>query len=189
MTNAQENHEQGSKSLFRIEIDQVKSIKIYDNFINTNKNTQLKIFNEHTQPENKPIGHIEESSNFKSTLAALILIIYTGTGLFNAYSYNATTHVLDVYNSVANVGDADAYDFILTWYLSTDITISTNDYVVTSTAWIGLSYGYYISGNSTVDLDDVINLLSGTYYIGVYVDDLNHITESNENNNAGYFTT
>ncbi|MCK4661301.1 MAG: T9SS type A sorting domain-containing protein [Bacteroidales bacterium] len=115
------------------------------------------------------------------------LFLYTGTGSINTYNCNTTTHVLNVTNSVANDGDASAGSFRTGWYLSENTTLTTDDYLVATATQSSLPIGYYVNISVNVDLDDVSYLPAGTYYIFVYIDDLDAVIESNEADNLAYF--
>ncbi len=117
------------------------------------------------------------------------LTSYTGTGAVNTYNFNSTTHVLDVTNSMQNDGTSSAGSFRVGWYLSTNTTISTSDNLVETATQSSLANGYYINKSGNIDLDNVSGLSAGTYYVGVIFDDLNNVSESNENDNTIYFTT
>lgn len=116
------------------------------------------------------------------------LTFYLGTGSANGYSYNSTTHRLDVVSSVQNNGAGAAGTFRVGWYLSVNTSISTSDYFVASSVQNGLSNGYYNNLYGSVDLDNISGLPQGTYYVGAVIDDLGQVVESNESDNAGYYT-
>ena len=117
------------------------------------------------------------------------LTLYEGTNSVNSYTYNTSTHVLDVTNSVQNNGDASAGSFRIGWYLSTNTIISTGDNLVCNVTQSSLTNGFFINKSCTVDLDDVSGLPSGTYYVGVYFDDLADVAESDETDNTAYFSS
>ncbi|MCK1359002.1 CARDB domain-containing protein [Bradyrhizobium sp. 199] len=86
---------------------------------------------------------------------------------------------------LVNFGKAAAAASISGIYLSTDVTITTGDALLTTVASPGLSAngatGYY--DHQTVSLALPANLAPGTYYIGGIADYNNAISESNEANN------
>ncbi|MCF8298474.1 MAG: C10 family peptidase [Saprospiraceae bacterium] len=116
------------------------------------------------------------------------LSYYTNTGSVNTFSYDTTTHVLGVTNSVANYGTGPAGGFRIGWYLSTDTTITTSDVFVDSTSMASLANGYFSNQSISKDLDSVSGLSSGIYYVGVIFDFLSDVSETNENDNSIYFT-
>jgi hypothetical protein len=93
---------------------------------------------------------------------------------------------VDAYNM--NLGNAvDATPTTAGIYLSTDATITTSDTLLTTlttsaTLATVSQPGYYDHQTVTVSLPG--NLAPGTYYIGGLADYNNHLTESNETNNA-----
>ncbi|MCK4661300.1 MAG: T9SS type A sorting domain-containing protein [Bacteroidales bacterium] len=116
------------------------------------------------------------------------LMLYTGTGSENTCTYNSTTQVLDVTNSVGNDGDANAGGFRTGWYLSENTTLTTDDYLIATATQNSLLSLYYVNISVSVDFNYISGIPSGTYYVGVYIDDLDAISESNEADNAAYFT-
>lgn len=116
------------------------------------------------------------------------LSYYTNTGSVNTLSYDTTTHVLAVTNSVANYGTGPAGGFRIGWYLSTDTAITTSDIFIDSTSMSSLANGYFSNQSISKDLDSVSALSAGTYYVGVIFDDLLAVTETNETDNSIYFT-
>ncbi|MEM9544145.1 MAG: CARDB domain-containing protein, partial [Cyanobacteria bacterium P01_E01_bin.42] len=89
---------------------------------------------------------------------------------------------------VQNAGNGDAGAFRVGFYLSTDEAITVSDRLLDFVDINGLN-----AGELTNTLSQVLNLPqyddsfwqgNGNYYIGLIVDDLGAIAESNENNNA-----
>jgi hypothetical protein len=74
------------------------------------------------------------------------------------------------------------------YYLSVGTTITTSDYLVATASQGSLSNGFYVNMNATVDLDNVGGLPGETYYVGFIIDDQSQVSESDENDNAFYFT-
>jgi len=110
------------------------------------------------------------------------LTLYTGSGSVNAYSFTQSTGVLDLYTSVQNNGTATAGNFRMGWYLSSNTTISTSDYLVCYATQASLTAGYYVNLNGSVDLD-ATPVPYGTWYVGIIIDDLDQVAESNESDN------
>lgn len=115
------------------------------------------------------------------------LAVYTGSGAVNTYTY-FFSHRLDITSSIGNDGTDWAYGFRVGWYLSTNTTITTSDYLIATASIGSLNYGWYVNQGVSVILDFVSGLPSGTYYIGVILDDENAVSELNESDNSGYFT-
>ena len=81
-----------------------------------------------------------------------------------------------------NNGDADAVNFNASLYLSTDDQITISDTKLWSQTTPILSSGTHISiriGEITIPS----NLSPGIYYLGVFIDDGNNVSESDEYNN------
>ncbi|MCK5823706.1 MAG: T9SS type A sorting domain-containing protein [Bacteroidales bacterium] len=116
------------------------------------------------------------------------LKIYTGTGSDNTYNYNSTTHVLDVNTSVLNDGDGAAGSFRIGFYLSTNTIISTTDNLIATATKTSLASGYYSNKSISVDLDDVGEISTGSYYVGVFFDDEYTVSETDETDNDVYYT-
>ena len=116
------------------------------------------------------------------------LVVYTGSGSVNSFTYNTSTHVIDATNSVGNNGTASSGSFRAGWYLSTNSTISTTDELIVTSSQSSLTNGFYKNVTVSADLDNV-NPPAGTYYLGNYWDDTFLVTESNEADNTGYFSS
>jgi len=123
-----------------------------------------------------------------SSLFSPNLPLYTGSGSNNTYTYNTSTHQLDVNISIQNNGLGSAGSFRVGWYLSTNTTISTSDYLVVTASQSSLTNGYYVNKSGSIDLDNVSGLLSGTYYVGIYFDDQFQVSKSDETDNLAYYT-
>lgn len=85
--------------------------------------------------------------------------------------------------TVQNQGTAAAGPFYNGYYLSTTATITSSDVKIGfNYNSVGLSAGLEHTWGS-VTLIIPYSTVPGTYYFGILVDDFNHVTESNENNN------
>jgi uncharacterized repeat protein (TIGR01451 family) len=83
--------------------------------------------------------------------------------------------------TVKNQGSGNAGEFYVTFYLSTDSTITSSDIEIRS-GHVSLLEG---GAQKTVTIDIPLPVsLSGTYYIGAISDGRRTVAESNENNNA-----
>jgi len=174
---------QGNKPLLRLEIDSDKGVKVFDAESGVLKNQFLKpVTNDTTsgliQSENVSIGATTYSN----------LVLYSGTGAINTYNYNTTSHQLDITNSVQNIGSETAGSFRTGWYLSTKKPINKTDYLVTTSNTVSLSPGSYANVSGSIDLNNVIGLPKGTYYIGIIFDDQSEVIETNELDNYRSFT-
>jgi len=74
------------------------------------------------------------------------------------------------------------------FYLSTDPTITTSDILIGTYTinYLEVNDGYLCSVYG-IDLTTVSGLTPGTYYIGIYADDLDDVYEDNETNNSAAF--
>jgi hypothetical protein len=117
------------------------------------------------------------------------LTIYTGSGSTNTYTYNTSTHILTVTWSIINSSTVTAGAFRAGLYVSTNTIISTSDYLLaTATYSSGLLANYYsVIDYPAIDLDPT-SVPYGTYYVGILIDDLYQVSESNESDNTGYMT-
>jgi Ca2+-binding RTX toxin-like protein len=86
-----------------------------------------------------------------------------------------------------NSGSANAGPFDVSFYISTNATISTSDFLLDTISFTGLSGSTIGTFTANLALPGVNNTFwngDGTYYIGMIVDSGNAIDESNENNNS-----
>ena len=143
------------------------------------------------QEEKKEKPEIEPEPNlpFANSAVAANLTLYTGTGSNNSYTFTSSTNVLTVNVSVQNDGTSSSTSFRIGFYLSTDIAISTGDFLIGSSTVASLTNGFFLNSSLTVDLDNFSSLPFGTYYAAFIFDDLFQISETNEDDNAWYFTT
>lgn len=87
-------------------------------------------------------------------------------------------------NSSMNIN----WPFRAGFYLSTDPTITTSDILIGTYTinYLEVNDGYLCSVYG-IDLSTIPGLTPGTYYIGIYADDLNGVYEDNETNNSAAF--
>ena len=113
-----------------------------------------------------------KTDNSCNTAAGLV------TGPTSATSGNNVT----VQTVMENKGTTAINNLMIRWYLSTNDIISTGDTL------LGTNTGASINGPGTITFNRTLTIpsstSSGTYWIGVIMDPLNTIAESNENNNA-----
>ena len=86
---------------------------------------------------------------------------------------------------VRNGGTADAGEFWVEFYASTDSTITTSDYLLGLVSVPGVTAG----NNANVDLNTTFpsGIPAGNYYVGTIIDSTDSITESAESNNYNAF--
>jgi len=114
------------------------------------------------------------------------LFIYTGEGSKNAYEFEASSNVLQLYTSIGNVGNTSANNFRVGFYLSDDIAIDNSDKLINSVSISSIEYNHYKNIEPSADLDN-LNLTAGAYFIIIYCDDLLQIAETDETDNGVYF--
>lgn len=87
-------------------------------------------------------------------------------------------------NSSMNIN----WPFRAGFYLSTDPTITTSDILIGTYTinYLEVNDGYLCSVYG-IDLSTIPGLTPGTYYIGIYADDLNGVFEDIETNNSAAF--
>jgi hypothetical protein len=83
---------------------------------------------------------------------------------------------------IRNLGTETTQSFEVAYWLSTDQTISWDDYLI---GWYIAPSGIPAGGtiDATTSWQLTANVPPGTYYLGIWVDDLNQVAESNEANN------
>ena len=91
---------------------------------------------------------------------------------------------------VINDGGSTAGSSELGYYLSTNTIISTSDWLFGTDPVTSLAPGGSSPEIISVDVTTVSPTIPiGTYYVGVYVDHLNQVAESNEGDNTGYWSS
>jgi M6 family metalloprotease-like protein len=91
---------------------------------------------------------------------------------------------------VVNNGTQDAGSFKVAYYLSTNSTISTSDYLLGTQTISSLNAGTYQSLSFTKEVNDVVPVIpEGNYYVGYIIDYDDDIEESDETNNSYIFTS
>ncbi|MDD3139216.1 MAG: Ser-Thr-rich GPI-anchored membrane family protein [Lachnospiraceae bacterium] len=143
-----------------------------------------KISEEFTASDYLPIKNTSGNPKAQPNLTC-----YQGSSAVNDFAYDTTTHVLDLYCSVINDGDANAGSYYIGWYLSTDQYITpTSDYLVTTNYDGSQTAGYYQNFSASKDLD-IISIPDGTYYVGWIYDIYDTVDESSESDNFWYFSS
>jgi len=98
---------------------------------------------------------------------------------WTGYTDTSVTFDWEVYNQ----GSADAGPFRVGFCLSTDTNIEASEVFYYYNETVGLNSGVYL-GDMDVTLP--FSVSAGSYYLGVYVDYQDVVSESNEGNNTGY---
>lgn len=92
--------------------------------------------------------------------------------------------IMNVTTSIRNVGKADAGQFIVELYLSSDTVLSDEDILIGMGEVPELPAGTQSDGNASSPIP--ANITPGQYYFGILVDSENTVPESDENNNVGF---
>ena len=88
---------------------------------------------------------------------------------------------LDIYGNIENIGFTSVGAFEVSFYLSTDSTVSTGDFLLGTDIISSLNVNSYIASTWSGSLPGTIT--DGNYYVGWIIDPSNSIDEFNENNN------
>ncbi len=97
----------------------------------------------------------------------------------NQISFHSST--LDIYNNIENIGLTSVGAFEVSFYLSIDSTVGTDDYLLGTDIISSLGVNSYIESTWSGSLPASIS--DGVYYVGWIIDPSNSIDEFNENNN------
>jgi len=116
-------------------------------------------------------------------------------GIFSLYNYDINLQItdlsttqkfdgssFDVSYAIKNTGFTDATAFEISYYLSSDLTISDEDTFIGSSRISSLAGNTTASGTQMVSIPDALPV--GDYYLGAIVDSNNAIAETNENDNT-----
>ena len=104
-----------------------------------------------------------------------------GTSIVSANNLNITGI------QVVNVGEGNSSSATLAYYLSTNTTITTSDYLIGTDNIVALSPGGTSNESFSATLSN-LNVPEGNYYIGMIADYNDLRDESNESNNSCYFS-
>jgi len=99
-----------------------------------------------------------------------------------------TGNVLDISLMVANLGGALAGTNTVSFYASTNSTITTSDTHLGNFSVSSLASGDSTLATLNVDLCNVSSLTDGAYYIGYIIDRFNAVAESDESDNNGFYS-
>ncbi|MCO4763952.1 MAG: hypothetical protein KC502_20730, partial [Myxococcales bacterium] len=134
------------------------------------------------------LNQVSETTNANNTYSrtTTVLALTTKPDLSTTDFKTTTTSYTassTVYTSgyVKNIGGVNASAFRVSYYLSTDSNITTADTLLRSVNRSGLAAGGQSSLATSFKFP--ANLKAGTYYVGVYIDDLNQVSELTEANN------
>lgn len=105
-----------------------------------------------------------------------------------SFSYNSSTTDLTYNVRVINNGNTSSGASYLGYYLSTNTTITTSDYRVGEDYVAGLAVNGYSDKSKTIRLSST-SVPSGTYYVCFIIDYRGEVSESNEDDNAWYWSS
>jgi len=93
--------------------------------------------------------------------------------------------IMNVSTTVLNNGTSDSGPFMVSLYLSPDITIREDEDLLVGNGQIDtLPAGKQVSGNATAPIPTTI--MPGTYYFGLIIDSKKEVNETDEENNYGH---
>jgi len=119
-----------------------------------------------------------------SAFSQNLIVVSSNTSL----SVNGTT--VDISTQVQNIGTSSAGASSIGFYLSSNATITTGDYLIGSDYVLSLSPGGTSSESLNIDVTTVTPTIpAGTYYVGHIVDYYSEVSETNESDNTYYFST
>ncbi|MCB2376162.1 T9SS type A sorting domain-containing protein [Hymenobacter sp. BT635] len=135
------------------------------------------------------LNAVTESNETNNVRSVAINVITPSIDLViqSAYlSTNTTTagSLISANHYIVNQGNTVASSSNVGYYLSTDITLSSNDVLLTSTAGGALQGNDYSSRYPNLTIP--AGTASGSYYVLFAADHLNQVAETNENNNVAY---
>ena len=136
-------------------------------------------------------------SSFGTQTPYLKIELSTSSGQPNL-TYNSSNNSLSVSGTTVNIGmrvenqgtASTGTNSYVGYYLSTNSTITTSDYLI-GTDYVGnLSAGQGGNESFSIDVTNVSpSIPAGTYYVGYLIDYQGVISESNENDNRYYWSS
>lgn len=106
---------------------------------------------------------------------------------FSPYQLSPESSNIDIFNDIENIGFTPVGTFEVSFYLSTDSTVSTNDFLLGTDVITSLDVDSYTESTWSGPLPTSIQ--DGNYYVGWIIDPSNIIDEFNENNNKQIIET
>ena len=91
--------------------------------------------------------------------------------------------VISVYGDIQNSGTASSGNFNVSFYLSSDTSISTSDTLLGTVSMSSIAAGSSATAN-LINATVSESLVPGSYYVGWIIDSNNNVSESNESNNT-----
>ena len=137
-----------------------------------------------------PTNTVTETNENNNVASATIQVIAPGIDLQISQVYMAATTVapgtaVAVSSYIYNTGNTTSPSSTVGYYLSTNMTLDANDVLMRTTTGgqLGANQSFASSGSATIPTGTA----AGNYYLLVVADPLNAVTETNENNNLGYY--
>ncbi|KKK90731.1 hypothetical protein LCGC14_2720070, partial [marine sediment metagenome] len=100
---------------------------------------------------------------------------------FSPDQLSPKSSTIDIYNNIENIGLTSVGSFEVSFYLSTDSTVGTDDFLLGTDVITSLDVDSYVESTWSGLLP--ISVQDGDYYVGWIIDPSNSINEYNENNN------
>ena len=100
---------------------------------------------------------------------------------FSPDQLSPKSSTIDIYNNIENIGLVSVGTFGVSYYLSTDSTVGTDDFLLGTDVITSLDVDSYVESTWSGLLP--ISVQDGDYYVGWIIDPSNSINEYNENNN------
>lgn len=134
------------------------------------------------------VGESNESNNARAAASQTTINAVAGPDFIvetmTAPANGTIGSTIDITSSVRNQGTATGASFRVTFWYSTDATITTGDTFSGS----GCVYASGLGANATATCNGPISvpggLTPGAWFVGAIVDDLSQVSETNESNNT-----
>lgn len=166
---------QQSRPLAKIRVDDSGNVEILE--INISKNRGTAVQTSHANPE----------TSGNTNMPAVPMSIPDLEFVASSCSYDFEFLEFTFNIRIRNTGTDPTGSFSIAYYLSEDQILNQADKIYSHAPGS-------IAGGATVDIqkkvdayDGELHYLPGIWYVGCVLDDLNHVTESNENNNTHIF--
>jgi subtilase family serine protease len=138
------------------------------------------------------LNNVNESDENNNVLAKAITVTGSAANLkvqsgSTNLAVNGTT--IDINFIVGNDGTDTSANSVVGYYLSTDASITTSDYLIGTDNVGALAVGNTSTESITIDISSFGNIPTGNYYIGLLIDHQNTVSETNENDNQYVWTS
>jgi M6 family metalloprotease-like protein len=109
------------------------------------------------------------------------------TYVANNNSLQITGKNVNMALTVTNSGNSSAGAFSVGYYLSTDNSVTTSDYLIGTDPVGSLAIGASVNLGINVDVSTLPSIPDGVYYVGYIIDYIGNVSESNETDNKYIF--